>query len=293
MRYTRPVTDLIRERLSCRTYSAEEPLGSTTRHLLDSAARSITVGPRGTALRFRLVASSEAHGSELKGLGTYGFIRNPAAFIVGAATAGPACAEDYGWALECLVLAATDLGLGTCWLGGFFTRSSFAQAIGLARDERMPAVAAAGIVPDPRKARGAIIRRVVGAERRLPWERLFFDAGFQAPLGPGQAGQYEIPLEMVRIGPSASNRQPWRIVGQGRLWHFFVERTPGYPGGLAKTLLAGTDLQRVDIGIAMCHFELSARELDRDGRWIDQPPRLSEPSPRTEYVATWEDGRAG
>jgi len=32
------------------------------------------------------------------------------------------------------------------------------------------------------------------------------------------------------------------------------------------------DLQRVDMGIAMCHFELAVREAGIEGRWVtDQP----------------------
>ena len=34
-------------------------------------------------------------------------------------------------------------------------------------------------------------------------------------------------LEMVRIAPSASNKQPWRVVRDGPAWHFYCQRTPG------------------------------------------------------------------
>ena len=33
------------------------------------------------------------------------------------------------------------------------------------------------------------------------------------------------------------------------------------------------DLQRVDMGIAMCHFELAARERGLAGRWVVEQPR--------------------
>lgn len=36
------------------------------------------------------------------------------------------------------------------------------------------------------------------------------------PLEKEEAGNYEAALEMVRIAPSASNKQPWRILKKRR-----------------------------------------------------------------------------
>ena len=47
------------------------------------------------------------------------------------------------------------------------------------------------------------------------------------------------------------------------------------------------DLQRLDLGIAMSHFELTARELSLSGRWEKRPPSLSPLPERTEYVQSW------
>jgi len=43
----------------------------------------------------------------------------------------------------------------------------------------------------------------------------------------------------------------------------------------------------VDVGIAMSHFELTARELGLNGRWEDNDPKLDLPSPQVEYSASW------
>jgi nitroreductase len=289
MYYTAPVNDLIRKRFSCRTF-LPAPLDAEHRRILDVRAGSLHQGPGGTALRFKLIAAAESHGPELNGLGTYGMIRHPAAFIVGAAEAGPSAGEDYGWAMEQLVLAATDLGLGTCWLGGFFTRTSFSRAIGLTPSERLPAVVAVGLVPDRGRARAGLIRRAIGAARRLPWERLFFDRKFDTPLDPAAPGHYRGALEMVRLAPSASNKQPWRIVREDDNWHFYLSRTQGYAGGPAKRVLGVEDIQRVDIGIAMCHFELTARAAGLQGGWVTQLPGAPVPGQGLEYVATWARG---
>jgi nitroreductase len=284
---SQPVAQVITERFSCRTY-LDAPVDEERKKILSDAAQSVRRGPLGTTVRFRLIASTGDDTAALRGLGTYGFVRGAGGYIVGAAAPEEAWLEDYGCAMERLVLLATDLGLGTCWLGGSFTRSSFSRAIGAADAERVPAVAALGVMPDPDAARGGAIRRRVGGDQRLPWESLFFNEKFGAPLTPDAAGSFSTPLEMVRRGPSASNKQPWRIVRAGSSWHFFLQRTPGYSGGLAGKLLKVEDIQRVDMGIAMCHFELTTRELGLTGSWVVRAPRIETPDPLVEYTVTWE-----
>ncbi len=90
------------------------------------------------------------------------------------------------------------------------------------------------------------------------------------------------------MAPSATNKQPWRIVRRGDDWHFYLARTKGYGKGSPWfRLLRIADLQRVDLGIAMCHFELVARESGQDGRWIVEDPGLWVSGPGIEYTATW------
>jgi hypothetical protein len=123
--------------------------------------------------------------------------------------------------------------------------------------------------------------------RRLPMDKLFFSETLNCSITPESAGAYLLPLEMVRLAPSASNKQPWRIVRVGDIWHFFLQRTKGYgKGTLVFNILRLADLQRVDMGIAMCHFELAARELDLQGSWVIDEPQLAMPE-GTEYTVSW------
>jgi len=289
--YGKPIAELIEQRFSCRTYTAQPIIAETQERLRDLMA-SLGVSPFGTPLRFELVAATKEDRAALKGLGTYGFIRGATGFIVGAAGHGAKDLEDYGYAMESLILAATDLDLGTCWLGGTFTRSSFARKIQASSDEHMPAVTAIGYVADPERARKGLLRRVTKAASRLPWERLFFDQRFGAPLARDCAGEFAQVLDLVRLAPSGSNKQPWRIVKDGETWHFYLERTPGYGGGLATKFLgrkgaAFPDIQRMDLGIAICHFDLASREMDVTGKWVVKEPSLVGRSALTEYVASF------
>jgi hypothetical protein len=45
------------------------------------------------------------------------------------------------------------------------------------------------------------------------------------------------------------------------------------------------DLQRIDMGIAMCHFALSAAELGLTGGWQSTP--MLAPASGTEYILSW------
>jgi hypothetical protein len=286
MIFTSPVVELVARRHSCRKYR-KEPLGEAARQALESFLAADRVGPFGGRARFALAAATAADRSALRGLGTYGFIDGAPAFIVGAIERGPRDLEDYGYLLECAILRATDLGLATCWLGGTFSKSGFARAFSLAASEVMPAVASVGRAADGSLEKDRI-RRMAGSNFRRPPEELFFDGAFGAPLSPGGAGAYAAALEAVRWAPSASNRQPWRIVRTAAGWHFLLERTKGYgKGTLVFTVLRIADLQRIDLGIAMCHFELAAREAGLDGAWVIEDPALVAPGAGIEYTATW------
>jgi nitroreductase len=282
---SQPVTEIIKARTSWRSY-APDPMARETRAKLEAILAEDTAGPFGSAGRFQLVTASDEDRDALRGLGTYGFIKGATGFIVGAIKQGDRHLEDYGYLFERIILHCTDLGLGTCWMGGTFKKSNFEKKIDPGPDEIVPAVSPVGIPTPARSTRDRLIRRSAGSKTRLPWDHLFFNASFNTPLTETEAGDYAVPLEMVRIGPSASNKQPWRIVkeaGKG-FYHFYLRRSPGYGKNMGK--LGLVDLQRLDMGIAMCHFELSANEAGLTGKWTSQPPAHSLPE-GTEYITSW------
>jgi hypothetical protein len=284
-----PITELIRQRFSCRRHPVQ-PIAAETQQKLQEFLDIIQTGPFGSRTRLTLIAASEQDRQSLKGIGTYGFIKNPQGYIVGAMGTGDKNLEDFGYLMEFAILVATDLGLGTCWLGGSFTKSGFAKKIAVTGAESVPAVTSVGYIADDSKAADWIRRRAGGA-MRLPMEKLFFDGDFSQPLQLAEQGPYETILEMVRWGPSASNKQPWRIVKQDNAWHFYLQRTPGYgQDGWFGKLLGVADVQRLDMGIAMCHFELSAMELGLSGKWSVEEPALEKPDKHTEYTVSWLAG---
>lgn len=278
------MTELIRLRYSCRSYQPQ-PIAPDLQEALSQLLASNTLGPLGTKGRFLLLAATDSDRASLKGLGTYGFIKDGSGFLVGAVEDGPAALEDFGYLMERAILHVTGLGLGSCWLGGTFSKSNFAKKIGLGRHELLPAVAAVGHPLEGSREKDRI-RRAAGSNFRLPPGELFFDGQFGTPIQPDDAGRYWDVLEAVRWAPSASNKQPWRLVRTGTGWHFYMERTKGYgKGSMMFRLLGIADLQRTDIGIAMCHFEAAARELGLEGSWVVEEPPVA--AGGREYKVTW------
>ena len=287
MQNNRPITEIIRDRFSSRTYH-KRPISDDHQERLEEFLSTEINSPFGTKTRFRLIAASDEDMNSLRDLGTYGMIKNARGFIVGAAKTTEKCLEDYGFMLERIVLFATGLGLGTCWLGGTFKKSGFARSISLRDDEVLPAVIATGYSMEKPSIRDSIIRFGAGSKNRKHWQSLFFSGEMNRALAEKTAGSYRVPLEMVRLAPSASNKQPWRIIKDTNceIFHLYLQRSKGHDKNWK--LIGREDLQRIDMGIAMCHFEVTAGEAGLKGKWDIDDPGLDIPAEGCEYVVTWK-----
>ena len=118
----------------------------------------------------------------------------------------------------------------------------------------------------------------------MPWSQIFFDGDFTKPLEEKESGNYKDALEMVRIAPSVSNKQPWRIVFQKdkNTLHFFIQRSKSY-------LTAYKNLQKIDLEIALCHFELTGNEPGIKGGWIEKQPVILNLPDLCQYVISWQE----
>jgi hypothetical protein len=283
--YGQPITDVIDKRFSCRTY-VNQPIEVAKKQQMETYISSLDSGPFGSPPCFRLLAASNGNRQALRGLGTYGLIKGNTGFIVGLTEKRDHHLEDFGYLMEQIILFATSINLGTCWVGGGFSRSSFADQVEQRAEETIPAVACVGYASEKRSMVDRIIRLRSAPRVRLPWERLFFNGDCRSSLSPEDAGAFAVPLEMVRLGPSAVNGQPWRIIKDGMSWHFYLQRSRGYRW-LSAGLFGVPDLQRIDMGIAMCHFELTAIELGLEGCWTADPPEIKDFEAAGEYTASW------
>jgi hypothetical protein len=107
---------------------------------------------------------------------------------------------------------------------------------------------------------------------------MFFDGAFGVPLTGAAAGEWARPLEMVRRGPSANNKQSWRVV---------LDHGPAAPAAPVLHLykVPSMGYESLDAGIALCHFEQTCHELNLPGHWETLPD--APPAPKAAYLATW------
>jgi len=185
--------------------------------------------------------------------------------------------EAIGYSLEKLMLDALSLGIGSVWIGGTMDRAAFEKSMCLAPDEIMPVVTPLGYPAKKMSLRETMIRKGIRADSREPFEKLFFRNDFSEPLTDKTAGKLYLPLEMVRLAPSAVNKQPWRCIVNGNKVHFYLKRSMG-----AKS--AAIDMQKIDMGIALCHFALAAEELSLKPSFSVLPEMETE---GMEYIASY------
>lgn len=271
------VRDVVEKRRSVRSYE-KEVLPQELQQALLSYADGLE-NPIGPKIRLQFIEKKAGDGGEK--LGTYGMIKGAQLFLGVTVPREAYALEALGYEFERLVLYAQSLGLGTCWLGGTFRRSAFAARMDIGENEMFPILCPIGYPAAKPRTSEQLFRRTLKARRRLPWEKTFFQNDFDHPLSEDWDGTYAFPLEMVRLAPSAVNKQPWRIVVTEHAVHFFEKHSLG---GEA----VGTDLQRIDVGIAVCHFHLAAMEQNLSGHFERTPPDIAVP-PGMTYIISWKE----
>ncbi len=267
--------DAIKERTSVRSYKNTEVITEEIQELTEFLASVKSPFSNQYRIEFINKDIAESNGGKI---GTYGVIKGANLYGLGIVKRGENDLEQIGYVLEMLILKSTAMGLGTCWLGGTFNKNRLLQSTNLDNDEFLAAITPIGYGEGKKRFIDTTIRYLAGSDKRKPWNELFYKDNFDSKLLEEEAGEFKLPLEMVRIAPSASNKQPWRILKQGEKIHFYLSPTKGYGDAL------GFNIQRIDLGIAMCHFEVSANQLGLKGRWEFLKPDLDTSK---DYVATW------
>ncbi|MBN2399853.1 MAG: nitroreductase family protein [Candidatus Aminicenantes bacterium] len=279
--FNQPLADLITKRFSCRSFDGRglEPGVLTA---LEKFSADLEL-PFRNRIRFGIIDKKMVRAENLFSGGSYGMIKGVRYYLSALIRKGtPHGWEDIGFGLEALVLQATSLDLGSCWIGGVFDRKNFGRAIGIGPDEILPAVIAIGRPAEKRSWRDRLVRWSARGDLRKEAAAIFFNNNWQTPLAYADMPQWKPVLESVRLGPSASNKQPWRIIHHNGAFHFFLDRDKAY-----SAMMPFADLQRIDLGIAMCHFQLAAQELGFAGEWRDEEPELTGTPLNFEYIISF------
>lgn len=272
-----PVSETIQKRSSVRTFDAI-PLREQDLEKLTKYAETLPA-PFGIPVTVHLLETGDV---SAKKLGTYGVIKGTKTFLGVTVPKGALSLETVGYAFEQLVLYATHLGIGTCWLAATFDRKAFTGAMNVSDDEWMPVISPIGCPAKKRAISESLMRAGMKSNQRKDWKELFFSGDFQTPLKRSEAGVYEQPLEMLRLAPSATNAQPWRVLRQDGAFHFYAKTAEG------KGEIDPPIIQRVDVGICASHFCLTARELGLSGALtVTDAPDHSRENYR--YLFSWRE----
>ena len=237
--------DIIKRRRSVRTFENKKLSQEDIDKILDYASR--VTNPYNLEISFRILDADEygLNCPVIVGCSTY---------IAGKMKRTIHSEEAFGYAFEKIILFCEENGIGTTWIAGTMNRDNFEKAIDLKEDEVMPCVSPLGYKAKKMSLREGLMRKGIKADSRMPFEELFFNKDFNTPLERSDASKLELALEAVRLAPSAINKQPWRVVVDGKKVMFFKKGSKGYVSS------SGWDIQKIDMGIAMCHFELVASE---------------------------------
>lgn len=262
------VSELIRRRRSVRTYD-DRALTAEDRATLETFTGSMT-NPFSVPVEFRLLDAGE-----------YG-LSSPV--IVGAKEYLAAKVERvpnfeiaFGYNFEKTCIFALSRGIGTVMLAASLNRSAFEKAMDVKENEVLPVASPVGYPAGKRSLRETLMRKGLKADDRKPFESLFFRESFEEGLRKEDAGVFASALEAVRWAPSAANVQPWRAILRGDCVHFYEAKT------MRESPLG--DIQKVDIGIGLSHFDLVLEEEGVRGSFFFDDPGIALPE-GIHYIVT-------
>lgn len=265
------IEELVRNRRSVRTFDGREVSAEDLEKL--TSFMSKTDNPYEIPIEFKLLNAKEQKLPCPVVSGTNLYVGAKAKRV-------PHTEEAVGYSMEKLVLYAQSLGIGTVWIGGTMDRAAFERAMELGGDEIMPCVSPLGYPAKKLSVKESLMRKGVKADSRLAFEELFFDGSFDVQLTEKKAGGLAGVLETVRWAPSAVNKQPWRVVVKENAAHFYLKRNKGFISE------AVGDMQKIDLGIALCHFALTAEESGMNVDFRIDDPRIAAETDM-EYIASY------
>ncbi len=277
MKLNIPIEETIKKRVSVRTYDSKS-LSEKDKEKLVNEINKLT-NPFGVKVQIHLIEKdTAANGGKL---GTYGVIKGAKTYLGVSVDKSEYGLFAAGYQFENLILYATNMGLATVWLAATFSREQFTTAMDIKDDELFPAISPIGYAAGKKSITESIMRKTMRSDKRKPWEEIFFQDSFGNPLSKEEANEYVNPLEMLRLAPSATNAQPWRVVKKQGSYHFFETHKSN----------ASKDekmIKKVDIGIALSHFHQTVLEHGLTGNFEKKLELGIETPENTNYIISWK-----
>ncbi|MCB2353313.1 nitroreductase family protein [Clostridium estertheticum] len=276
MKLNIPIEETIKKRVSVRTYDSKS-LSEKDKEKLLNEINKLT-NPFGVKVQIHLIEKDTvANGGKL---GTYGVIKGAKTFLGVSVNKSEYGLVAAGYQFENLILYATNMGLATVWLAATFSREQFETAMDIKKDELFPAISPIGYAAGKKSVTESLMRKTLKSDKRKPWEKIFFQDSFENPLSKEEANEYLKPLEMLRLAPSATNAQPWKVVKKQGSYHFFESHKKNIK---EEEIM----IKKVDVGIALSHFHQTVLENGLTGNFEKQSDFKIDVPDNTDYIISW------
>lgn len=185
-----------------------------------------------SGLKIKLMENGEECFNLIKSYGMFSGVKSY--FALAGKADDPLLHEKVGYYGEELVLEATRLGLGTCWVAGSYDKS--ATGFDIAEDEILSCVISVGEIKKNENLKEKVLSGIIKSKRKTPEQ---MSRNFESAPDWFKKG-----MECVANAPSARNTQ--LIV---------FEYTPD---GVKTENTGSWTSNKVDHGIALYHFELGS-----------------------------------
>lgn len=266
------IHDVIKHRKSIRTYSGQ-PLAPTDLEVINKYLNDPAnlIGPFGNHIQVEYKKVTDTNRKQK--IGTYGVITHAPSFLIAICNRSREALIDCGYVVERLILFLTFKKIGTCWLAGTFTRKSLNLACNLDDHQLIPAITPIGYAAEKTTFKDNMVRNIAKSDQRKNFNELFFYQTFHNKVM--SLNDRKI-LESVRLAPSASNKQPWRILlTDDGTAHFYLSHSPGN-----STKKLGFDMQLLDMGIAIAHYT----SVTGFTKYVFDKPNVNHLSSDVEYI---------
>lgn len=269
------IIEIIKNRKSCRTYIPKQ-LNKNDKAVLEKYMKAIALGLDQESIKFQIIEKEE---NEIPLKINYGMIQGHNTYVLGSSKACPESRINYGYSMEKVLLKASELNISSCWVGYF--DPNYFKEIHIRNGYEIPSILILGYA-EKQSVGERLVRMSIKANKRNDWETMFFDLSTNSPLTPKQIPSYADVLEMLRLGPSSGNTQPWRVFydKKSEEFHFFKK--------IINKRYNEMGLHEIHMGIAMAHFELSAKHKGLGGRWIKIEEKRKGISDDLHYIWTWK-----
>lgn len=215
-------------RISRRAY-VPEPISPEKKAVLQKIIDDICAR---SGLHIELMEDGEDCFSLIKSYGMFSGVKNY--FALAGKNDDPKMHEKVGFFGEELVLEATRLGLGTCWVAGSYDKSS--SSFRLADGEAFSCVISVGETKESESRKEKLIAGIIKTKRK--------SAAEMSKNLDSAPDWFRKGVECATLAPSARNKQP-----------VVFEYTPD---GVKATVSGSFSFNKIDLGIAEYHFELGS-----------------------------------